>query len=88
MNNRPVFIGTSNAIVALDKIHSIHPVINWHEIPNKAKFGILVNTGSAETSFFLYDDEAHQFIRKLGLINWIPGTSTWADAEAQGGNNA
>lgn len=79
MQNRPVFIGTSQGIINLSAIVSIHPGLPMMLKQNNATFGIYVVLLSDDGDVYLYDDEAKFFLQKMGLINWIPGTSSWAD---------
>lgn len=77
MQDRPIFIGTSQGIINLAAIVSIHPALPMMLKQNNATFGIYVVPLSDEGVLYLYDDEAKFFLQKMGLINWVPGSSSW-----------
>lgn len=87
MQNQPIFIGTSRGIINVSTINCVAVRPESTLVPYGKKFGIRIDLNNPDADICLYDDEAYSFIRKLGLINWIPGTSSWVSPQAQGGNN-
>lgn len=87
MQDEPRFIGTSAAIINVNSISVIFSITKAWLAGQGKDFGIQVNMGNMETAFYLYDDEAREFVQLLGYIQWLPSTSNWVKEYGEGGSN-